>query len=180
MRLAASSCFAFALAACGGTGGDVVAPTEAPGGADEIVQELFEICGTAMNANDVKEALPVAGKLGWELDGDLSGVGPIDIMRSTMIRKSDVEQMIQLTEHDGAHNKSISCQLIGSFGDNVIQIDPAVFNRLEGFEGRWAPVKGNASAGSWSKRDGNSVLNIFTTVEGGVFSMVSMNKSTLK
>ncbi len=181
MRAVALSCFATVLAACGGTGGDVTLPTSAPEGAQSIVQELFEICGTALNGGDVIKALPVAGKLGWELDDEFGGgIGAIDIMRSTMIRKPDIDHMIQFSEHDGPHSKFMSCQLIGSFGDDAVEINPADFENMEGFEGRWEAVKTGAMTGYWSKRSGSSVASIFTTATNGSFSMIAMNKSTLK
>lgn len=180
MRIVALSLSALMLAGCGNASGDLVAPTAMPEEAGEIVQELFEICGTAINGDSVIEALPLAGKLRWEADLNLNGVGPIDIMRSTMIQKSDTEYTIQFTEHDHANSKVIQCQLLGGYGDNLLKINPVVFDGLEGFEGRWAAVKPGSVAGHWSQKSGNSILTIFTTVEEGSFSMVSMSKVTFK
>ena len=180
MRLAALSLSALPLVACGAAGSDIVAPTEAPSGAGDVASAVFEICGTAMNEGAAIDALPVAAKLGWELEPDLGGTaGSLDIMRQTAIRHPDTVHRIQLYEHDGPHEKFMGCQFMSTFSDDDFAVNPAAFDDMPGFEGRWEAMKENAM-GRWSKRAGDTVLSVQVIQSGDTFSTISMNKFTLK
>ena len=181
MRYAALSFSALMIAACGASGGDVKSPA-APEAAGEVVQKVFEICGTAMNKGAVIDALPLAAEDGWELQdgGGQSGI-PLDIMRPTTLTKDGADARIhmQFFEHDGLHEKVVGCQFVRAFSEGDFALNPAVFDDMAGFEGRWTAVE-DGLVGRWSKRNGNTVLSILVMQDGDKFSTLSMNKTTLK
>jgi len=183
MRFAALSLFAFALAACGGVGGDVTAPAEAPEGVPEIAGEAFKICAAAINSGSVDKALALAATLEWDLENaELASKVPIDLLRTTMMTKAGPEHRIQFFEHDGPNETYIGCQLI-VFGKDQFVLNPSLFDEIPGFDGRSEIIReaGQAMAmGHWSKRSGNSVLSMQVAQEGAKFSMLAMNKRTLK
>ncbi len=177
MRRVALFLCVLALTGCGGLGGSVKAPTEAPDGGGELMQDFFTICSTAINFSPAA-ALAISETLNWEQMGDAEGANmPVDIGTQYQLMHSETNIVISMFHYDTASETGTGCSIFVT--DTAGLINPRSLKQLKGFKGRWVDVNGQG-AGRWIKRSDKSILSVFGNQSDESFSLVNMNTYTLK
>jgi len=176
MRRVALLLCVLALVGCGGAGGSLKAPTEAPDDGGELMQDFFTICSKAINSNPAA-ALAISRTLDWEQLHDDESYMPADIGTQYQLMHTETGSTINIFHYENPSEKATGCSIFVTDGAELI--NPQSMKQLKGFKGRWVERNGTG-AGRWIKRSGQSILSVFGNQTDETFSLVNMNIYTLK